>query len=133
MPYSSIEKHWEPRPGYYVAPPNTVVGHYLEKPVLHYTIGTKIGKKMLDELQQFGVNAVHAHKDPPPFSPEMIRGMASVSQDQDWMVRGLGSYQQKGLLKAVHRGDVSDTAGTSFVPSLAEGKDFGLTGPTKGW
>ena len=133
VPYSSIEKHWQPRPGHYVAPPHTVVGSYLEKPVLHYTIGTKIGKKMLDEFKQFGVNSVYAHKDPPPFEPEMIRGMASVAQDPDWMVRGIGSYQQKSFLKAVHRGDVSDTAGTSFVPGLAEGQDFGLKGPTKGW
>ena len=133
VPYSSLEKHWEPRPGFYRAPPHTLVGHYLEKPVLHYTIGTKIGKKMLDELQQFGVNSVYAHKEPPPFQPEMIRGMANVAQDEDWMVRGLGSYQQKSFLKAVHRGDVSDTAGTSFVPTLAEGQDFGLKGPTKGW
>lgn len=133
VPYSSIERHWEPRPGFYVAPPHTVLGNYLEKPVLHYTIGTKIGKKMVDELNQFGVNSVYAHKEPPPFVPEMVRGMANVSQDPDWMVRGLGSYQQKSFLKAVHRGDVSDTAGTSFVPGLAEGKDFGVSGPTKGW
>jgi DNA-directed RNA polymerase subunit beta' len=133
VPYSSIERNWQPREGHFVAPPSSVAGHYLEKPVLHYTIGTKIGKKMLEQFKQFGVNQVYAHPEPPPFSPEMIRGMASVSHDPDPMVRGLGSYQSKSFLRAAHLGETSDTGGTSFVPALAEGKDFGLKWPTKGW
>jgi hypothetical protein len=63
----------------------------------------------------------------------MVRGMASASTDQDWMTRMMGSYQQKSLLQATQRGGVSDTAGSSFVPTLARGETFGLTGATSGW
>jgi hypothetical protein len=63
----------------------------------------------------------------------MIRGMASASTDPDWMTRMMGSYQQKSLLNATHRGAVSDTGGSSFVPTLARGETFGLGGPTSGW
>lgn len=133
VPYAAVERHWEPRLGSIMVPPQQAVGHYLERPVLHYSVGTKIGKGVLSTLKQHGVTQIEAHKEPPPFQPEMIRGMANVAQDDDWMTKMLGSYQQKSLLTSVHRGGVSDTHGTSFVPALAEGKDFGLSGPTQGW
>jgi hypothetical protein len=110
-----------------------MVGHYLERPVLHYSIGTRIGKSVIGNLEKYGIKNIEAHKEPPPFEPEMIRGMASASTDPDWMTRMMGSYQQKSLLNATHRGGVSDTAGSSFVPTLARGETFGLTGPTSGW
>jgi hypothetical protein len=84
-------------------------------------------------LDQHGIKNVEAHKESPPFQPEMVRGMSNISNDPDWMTRMLGSYQQKGLLNSVHRGATSDTAGSSFVPALARGETFGVTGATSGW
>jgi hypothetical protein len=133
VPYSMIERHWQPRPGSVRATPKSLHGHYLEKPVLHYSVGTKIGKSVVDNLGKYGINEIEAHKEPPPFEPEMVRGMANIANDPDWMTRMLGSYQQKSLLHATHRGGVSDTAGTSFVPTLARGETFGLGGATSGW
>lgn len=133
VPYSMIERNWQPRAGSVRSAPNTLRGHYLEKPVLHYSIGTKIGKSVLDNLNKYGIKEIEAHKEPPPFEPEMVRGMANIASDPDWMTRMLGSYQQKSLLQATHRGGVSDTAGTSFVPTLARGETFGLGGATSGW
>lgn len=104
-------------------------GFYLEKPVLHYTIGTKLRPSVLKELESFGVKEVCAHKDPPPFEPEMIRGMAHVANDPDWATRLLGGYQQNSLLEGARRGSTSNTEGTSFVPALAlGGVDFGRRG-----
>jgi DNA-directed RNA polymerase subunit beta' len=133
IPYSAFEKTWQPRTGSVRGNPKGLTGHYLEKPVLHYSIGTKIGKSVVDNLNKYGVKDIEAHKEPPPFEPEMVRGMANVAADPDWMTRMLGSYQQKSLLGATHRGGVSDTAGTSFVPTLARGETFGLGGATSGW
>jgi DNA-directed RNA polymerase subunit beta' len=133
VPYSMIERNWQPRAGSVRAAPKSLHGHYLEKPTLHYSVGTKIGKSVVDNLNKYGITDVEAHKEPPPFEPEMVRGMANISKDPDWMTRMLGSYQQKSLLQATHRGGVSDTAGTSFVPTLARGETFGLGGATSGW
>lgn len=133
VPYSAIERNWTPREGSVAAAPNTLTGHYLEKPVLHYSIGTKIGKNVLTNLNKYGVKTVQAHKEPPPFQPEMVRGMANISNDPDWMTRMLGSYQEKGLMNSVQRGLSSDTAGSSYVPALAQGEQFGVTGATSGW
>jgi hypothetical protein len=84
-------------------------------------------------MHKYGVTNVQAHKEPPPFEPEMVRGMANISNDQDWMTRMLGSYQEKGFLNSVHRGLSSDAAGSSYVPALARGENFGVSGVTSGW
>ena len=125
VPYHTLEHNWEPRPGTVVTPPSHAVNRYLEKPVLHYTIGTRIRPSMLKELEKFGVKRVFAHSDPPPFEPVMIRALASPAHDPDWMVRMLGGYQKNSLLEGARRGAVSDEAGTSYVPALARGESFG--------
>ncbi len=133
VPYQFLESQWKPRPGHVVVPPSQARGYYLERPTLHYSIGTKIQPSMLPQLQKHGVQSVYVHKDPPPFEPEMIRGMANAAHDQDWMTRMLGSYQKDSLLSGAHHGAVSDEAGSSFVPALARGESFGRSGLTKGW
>lgn len=133
VPYSMLERNWQPRKGSVNGAPKTLTGHYLERPVLHYSIGTKIGKSVVDNLTKYGINNIEAHKEPPPFEPEMVRGMASISTDPDWMTRMMGSYQQKSLLSATQRGGESDLSGSSFVPALARGETFGVSNVTSGW
>ena len=133
VPYSTLERDWQPRDGAVAGAPSSLKGHYLEKPVLHYSVGTKIGKGVIDNLGRYGINNVQAHRNPPPFQPEMVRGMSNISNDPDWMTRMLGSYQERGFLNSVHRGLKSDTRGSSYVPALAQGEQFGLSGPTSGW
>lgn len=130
LPYQYLESRWQPRPGTVSGTPKHSAGQYLERPVLHYTIGTKLRPSVVANLNKYGVTQVHAHREPPPFAPEMIRGMTNVTHDMDWMSRLLGGYQEDSLLSAAHRGDVSDEAGTSFVPALARGEGFGITGAT---
>jgi hypothetical protein len=131
--YHRLERDWSPREGSVSVPPGQAVGRYLEAPVLHYTVGSQIRPSAVRRLRSFGVKNVTVHHRPPPFEPEMVRGMESLTHDTDWMARFLGSYVKKNFLKGVARGDVSDEAGTSYVPSLARGVDFNTAGPVKGW
>lgn len=133
VPYSMLERTWRPREGSVAGNPATLANHYLEEPVLHYSIGTKVTKSVADNLKKYGVTNIQAHKEPPPFESEMVRGMANISNDPDWMTRMLGSYQERGFLNSVHRGSASDTAGSSYVPALARGEQFGISGTTSGW
>lgn len=133
IPYQALEAKWQPRPGYTVVPPKNAQGKYLERPVLHYSVGTRIQPSMLKNFERYGVENIHVHDEPPPFEPEMIRGMANVAHDPDWMTRMLGSYQKGSLLSGVHQGAVSDTGGTSYVPALAAGTGFAREGLTQGW
>ena len=125
VPYHEIANNWAPREGSETLRPSLAVNRYLEKPVLHHTIGTRLKPRMLKELTDFGVSEVTVHRDPPPFQPEMIRAMYSTANDPEWMTRMLGSGLKGGLLKATARGSSSDEQGTSFVPSLAKAVDFG--------
>lgn len=125
IPYSTLEHTYKPREGHERLIPKKAVGQYLEAPVLHYTIGTKIRPSMLKDFEEFGVNSIPVHKNPPPFQPHMVRGMYQLQHDPDWMTQMYGSGLKKSLLESVARGATSEERGTSFVPSLATGTDFG--------
>lgn len=133
VPYDAVEHSWEPRTGARDVTPSQAVGHYLEKPTLHYTIGTPVRPSMIKELQHFGINKLTVHKDPPPFEPHFVRGLENLQHDPDWMTRMLGSNLRKSTLQAVHRGAESEEAGTSYVPSLAKAVEFGRKGVVKGF
>lgn len=133
VPYQLLESQWKPRAGYLVAPPKSLVGKYLEKPILHYSVGTQIKPSVVRKLDQYGIKSVYAHPAAPPFEPEMVRAMMNTAHDPDWQTKMLGSYQQGSVLEAARRGGVSDAGGTSYVPALAGSESFGITGPTKGW
>jgi len=125
VPYSTLEHKWEPREGHKSVQPKQAVGKYLEQPVLHYTIGTKVRPSMLKEFKSFGIDEISVHEQPPPFEPEMVRGMSSLQHDPDWLTRFYGSGLKKSLLSGAHRGAVSEERGTSFVPSISRSVDFG--------
>ncbi len=132
VPYNVIERDWQPRPGWQTHTPQAALGKYLEKPVLHYTIGTKIRPSTVKHLQQFGVNNIMVHNDPAPFTPISVHADAILQKDPDWMTSMLGSHLKDTTLKAVHRSGISSETGTSFVPSLARSVDFGKIGPFSG-
>ena len=133
VPYQFIEANWKPRPGHQVVSPRQSVGKYLERPVLHYSVGTKIRPSVAKQLEKYKVGQVYTHHDPAPFEPEMIRGMTNAAHDPDFMTKMLGSYQKDSVLEAARRGGTSDASGTSYPASLARGSGFGQVGKTKGW
>jgi len=129
VPYSTLERNWRPRDGYQTLPAKRAVGKYLERPVLHYSIGTRVRPSVVRDMDEFGVTQLDVHDDEPPFQPRRVRAMEGITHDPDWMSRLLGSYQKKSLLEGARRGAISDTSGTSFVPSLAAGTEFGKQAP----
>lgn len=134
VPYDLLEKHYIPRPGHSIVPSKNAKDKYLERPVLHYSIGTKIRPSIQKELKNFGVDNIIVHNEPPPFQPRMVRAMENLLHDPDWMTKQLGTTSlRKGLLQSAHRGSTSNELGTSFVPGLARAESFGHIGKTKGW
>jgi DNA-directed RNA polymerase beta' subunit len=125
IPYSTLEHTYKPRLDHERLTPKKAVGQYLERPTLHYTIGTKVRPSMLKDFEEFGIKEVAVHKQPPPFQPHMVRGMYQLQHDPDWMTQMYGSGLKKSLLESTARGATSKERGTSFVPSLASGLDFG--------
>lgn len=123
--YDLIEREYKPRDGHELLPIERAKGRYLEQPVLHYSIGTPVRPSVIKMLKKYGVQHVDVHHEAPPFEPEMIRGLYSVQNDEDWMTRMYGSGLKDSLLDSAHRGRMSDPDGTSFVPSLAQSVNFG--------
>lgn len=131
--YNYLESRYKPRGDSVRLNLDDAKGMYLEQPVLHYTIGTKVRPSVINELKKFGVNKILVNKNPPPFEPVMLPLPEVVRHDPDWMTQMLGTYLEPLLLKATVSGGTSDLESTSFVPPLAEGSLFGRTKYTKSW
>lgn len=123
--YDSIVRGYTPRFGFKMVSPKQATGLYLEEPVLHYSIGTKVSPKVAKTLDENKIGMIKAHADEPSFAPEMTRAMETLTHSDDWMVRLGGFNLKKGLTNAVHRSGESHLHGTSFIPPLAQGIEFG--------
>ncbi len=124
--FSSITRGYTPRRGTRVmTDPKRAKGMYLEAPALQYSIGTRVTPSVIESLRKHGVKELSVHKDKPSFNPEMVRAMDTIAHAPDWMVRLGGFHLKKGLLSSVHRGVSAKEHGTSFIPSLAKGTEFG--------
>lgn len=128
VPYSQLAARYKPREGYRESGLSSVIGRYLEKPVLHYTIGTRITPKVVQTLKKHKVDRLVTHHEPPPFVNQMVRAVDVLKTDQDWMTRQIGTGLTKSLLEATHRSRVSDEDSTSFVPARVRATDFNRIG-----
>ena len=120
--YDSLSEIWKPRQDSQVLHPSKASNKYLEKPVLHYSIGTRITPSVSSNLKKFDVPEITVNDSPPPFEPEMIRAMENLSKSDDWLVRFGGTNLERSLLDSVHRGRTSDLRGNSHLPSMAIGE-----------
>jgi DNA-directed RNA polymerase subunit beta' len=129
--YSSFSKSYQPRPDSIKLEPSKAIGKFLETPVLHYSIGTRITPSVAKEMKDMEENEVLVSDNEPAFKSNMVRLMENPSHDKDWMSQLGTSYVQKNLKKNVIRGDVtSNIHGTNPLPALAYGTEFGR--PPKG-
>jgi len=130
--YDELLRSWQPREGTKKYRPNLAKNKFLEAPVLNYSVGTRISPKIAADLEYNKVKEVDAHDDPPPFEPINVRAIENAYRDPNWMTRMSGSYLERGFEEAVNRGRSADTHTQSYVPSLAEGVNFGKTLKTTG-
>ena len=133
MEYDNLARDYKPRAGFQVRSPKESTGLYLEEPVLHYSIGTRITPRVAKTMGSSKVGSVKVHADKPSFVPEMTRSMETLAHSDDWMVRLGGLYGVKrSVIQSAQRGGGSEVHGTSYIPALAQGVDFGKDVKTKG-
>lgn len=123
--YDELAQRYKPRFGAIDSTPPLAKGKYLEKPVLHYSIGTRVTPSVVAAMKKHKIGNVTVHNDPPPFEPHMIRAMETTLHDPDWFRRLSGFYIGKGFLDAAQRGSTSEVSGQNWAHALASGKDFG--------
>jgi hypothetical protein len=122
--YSQYEENYEPRENSNKGRPDYFSGQYLEQPVLHYTIGTKLRPSVLANLKKYGIKEVVAHKEPPRFQSNFVRAMANASVSDDWLNRMGGSYQKRSIQEAAQKGMTADPFGPSFYAAVVGRTDF---------
>lgn len=108
-----------------VAPTVSAVGKYLEQPVLHYTIGTRITPSVLKTLKKFKVDKMMVNDLAPDVTPFMERIEDSNAEKPDWMARLGTTYLKSRLMEDVARGAESHLHSTEPYPGIAKGVEFG--------
>jgi DNA-directed RNA polymerase subunit beta' len=123
--YSAIEKNYKPRETSKNMRLDFAYGKYLDKPELHYTLGTKVTSKVIKELKDNGVESVLVNDNAPNFEPVMIRLLDIPEYHDDWMHVLNSTNLAKRFVNMVNKGAVSDVKGPSPIPGLAYGVGFG--------
>ena len=131
VPYSAVARSYKPREGAKLEKPSAALGKFLEAPVLHHTIGTRITKSMAKELEELGEDKVLTHDEAPGFEPHMVRARAAPQYDEDWMGQLQGSYLEQQLLESARTGAESHLHGTNPYPALAAGVGFARGKPNE--
>jgi len=116
--YSELQSKYQPRRDAESFSPTSAVGRFLERPVLHYTIGTRITPRVAGDMKKRGVGQITVHKEQPGFEPDVVRLMDATLKDPDWKVRMAGFNLQRGFLDAARKGSESSWHSTSPVPLL---------------
>lgn len=129
--YNWLERNWEPREGSKASKPDQALGKYIEYPVLHYTIGTPITPSVIDTLKKYGIQQIIVHEEPPPFQPIMLSARSVLDYDPEWVHRFLGGVQgqRRSLQAAVAEAQSAPWYGSSFLPTLLAGTEFGTNWP----
>lgn len=120
VPYDQFASDYTPRDGSKDIPIGQSINQYMEKPYLHYTIGTRITPHVIKDLKEGGISSVLVNKETPVFKPHVVRSKALLSSDPDWMTRMGGENLKKNLLEAARMGATSTPAGTSYFPAVAD-------------
>lgn len=126
LTYTAWSNGYKPRKNSsIVAPSVSYLGKYLEQPVLHYTIGTRITPSVLKMMKQFKVDKMMVNDTQPEVTPFMERIEDSNAEKKDWMARLGTTYLKSRLQEDVARGAKSYLHSTEPYPGIAKGVEFG--------
>jgi hypothetical protein len=124
--YSSLASSYKPAADSMPMPVNKAKGMYLQKPVLQYSIGTRVTPSMIKTLGRVGREEVEASPTKPSFSPEMIRVSDNPAYKPDFAIHTGQSQVKRNLARDVRMGGAeSKLHGKYFAMPLARGVEFG--------
>ena len=110
--YNALEANYVPEKDTkaYSVDDENAVGKYLQKPVLHYSIGTKLLPSMLKHIKKTGISDnVFVSEKEPKFEPVLIRlREAPLIGHNDFIGKGIASYQKSNYLDSAITGAQSN-------------------------
>lgn len=126
--YNKWAYTYRPRPNTKMMKPSAAQGMFLEQPVLHYTIGTRITPSVIKTLSSYGKDKIFANPNRPDATPFMQRVEDSNAVRDDWMARLGTTYLKDRIVEDAQVGAVSHLHTTEPLPGLAKGTEFGTWG-----
>jgi len=113
--------------------PKEAVGKYLQKPYLHYTVGTRVTPTVAKKLAKNKYDSLLVDDIAPGFVPHMVRLRTASHTNPDWMASLATSSIAKQLNESATRGDDTNViSNPDFRPRLAVGENFGKNVTTTG-
>lgn len=113
--------------------PKNAIGKYLQKPYLHYTVGTKVTPSVAKKLSKNNYDSLLVDDSAPGFEPHMVRLRTASHTNPDWMASLATSSIAKQLNEGATRGDDTNIiSNPDFRPRLAVGENFGKYVTTTG-
>jgi len=123
--YSALASTYRPRQDSKMSAVNDSIGSYLEEPVMHYTIGTRITRNVAKQLQRHGHNSIYVNPNPPMFEPEATPLKLISRHEKDWVDQLGGTYLKSNILNAAHRGATSEIHSLQPEHAMARGVELG--------
>jgi DNA-directed RNA polymerase subunit beta' len=118
--YSDIQRDYKPRKDASSLSPHRAVDYYLEKPVLHYTIGTRITPKIAEFMKEQKVAKIDVHREDPGFEPAPTRLMDIPGTDPNWKNKLTGFNIKKNLLTAARQGAEAEHDSVGYAAKLMD-------------
>jgi len=119
--YNHIEKDYKTRPNSKTVRIDLALNKYLEEPVLHYSIGTRINSTVTAALRKAKIDSIVVNDHPPAFQPVMLRLLDIPESVPDFFHQMNSTYLQKRLLTSVNQGITSSVTGPSPITAIAMG------------
>lgn len=124
--YNRLSAHYSPAKNTKVEHLANVTGKYLQSPVLHFTIGTKLTPKMITRMKDSGISSVPVSDEEPQFTPTMFRLRTASQSGKDWLAKMHTSYLTTNLASDAARSQSTNVDhNVHFAPRLMVGEDFG--------
>lgn len=126
---ADLLEHYKPDRDSADMPLGKAGGKYLQSPVLHFTVGTKLTPSMINEMRDSGVERIPVSPNAPRFRPEMKRLRVAAHDSDDWLASLGTSYLSGQMRTSLERGDETNIAENyHYGPRLAFGADAGKGG-----
>lgn len=116
--YSEIMADYEPRDNSEELEPSKAIDQYLEKPVLYYSIGTRITPEVAADLKKYQFNSILVNKEAPPFASKFMRPAEGLQKDKNWLPRLSGERLKEGLFDAARQGITDPYDSPSYVDKI---------------
>lgn len=118
-------KQYQPPKDTIHGPAANGIGQFLQAPVLHYTLGTRITPRIAAHIDQTQLHASYS-RETPGFDPYMTRLRTNSHSSRDWMVNLSTSYLGRNMQNATEGAhDTNVDANHHFAPRLMQGEAFG--------